>query len=275
MDDARKIIHKATSKLLVILDKLRRAGEAQVCLMAMPLLLRGFPVSCQYCHELHAHQSCIRVCYVLPRLYGPHAAKILARWLGSHTRLSNNQLGSMSSLNMQDPMIPVAWAKIEVRRLVFFWTRPVALPTGLQWSHGAMCCGYGWSHGQDQQNDCTFKSYHHISRTSCSNVVVIQASLTLLCLTVNRWAKDFGEFFGEPLDNLWETEIERGGDGDTSAQSRNLGMVMWIWVIKSLVVRSDLALLNRLIVFFILIFFSFCLLCLVSYYVCRKEKERI
>jgi len=85
----------------------------------------------------------------------------------------------------------------------------------------------------------TFKYYHHISRTGSSNVVALQASLKLLCSTVNRRAEDFEEFFGEQLDKFWGTEIERGGDGDTSARSRKLAMVMWIWIIKGLVVRSD------------------------------------
>jgi len=85
----------------------------------------------------------------------------------------------------------------------------------------------------------TFKYYHHISRTGSSNVVALQASLKLLSSTVNRRAEDFEEFFGEQLDKFWGTEIERGGDGDTSARSRKLAMVMWIWIIKGLVVRSD------------------------------------
>ncbi|PLW12852.1 hypothetical protein PCASD_19948 [Puccinia coronata f. sp. avenae] len=83
----------------------------------------------------------------------------------------------------------------------------------------------------------TFKYYHHISRTASSNVVALQASLKLLCSTVNRRAEDFNEFFGEQLDQFWESEIETGGRD--RARSRKLGIVMWIWIIKGLVVRSD------------------------------------
>ncbi|POW16262.1 hypothetical protein PSTT_01443, partial [Puccinia striiformis] len=83
----------------------------------------------------------------------------------------------------------------------------------------------------------TFKYYHHISQTGSSNLVALQASLRLLCSTVNRRAEDFEEFFGEQLDEFWNSHIEHGGVYQT--RSRKLAIEMWVWIVKGLVVRSD------------------------------------
>ncbi|KAI9620626.1 hypothetical protein KEM48_008165 [Puccinia striiformis f. sp. tritici PST-130] len=76
----------------------------------------------------------------------------------------------------------------------------------------------------------TFKYYHHISQTGSSNLVALQASLRLLCSTVNRRAEDFEEFFGEQLDEFWNSHIEHGGVYQT--RSRKLAIEMWVWIVK-------------------------------------------
>ncbi|WAQ85506.1 hypothetical protein PtA15_6A134 [Puccinia triticina] len=83
----------------------------------------------------------------------------------------------------------------------------------------------------------TFRYYNHICQTGSSNLVALQASLRLLCSTVNRRAEDFEGFFGEQLDQFWASEIETGRL--TRARSRKLAIVTWIWIVKGLVVRSD------------------------------------
>ncbi|KAA1102014.1 hypothetical protein PGT21_035075 [Puccinia graminis f. sp. tritici] len=82
-----------------------------------------------------------------------------------------------------------------------------------------------------------FKYYHFISQTGTPNPVALQASLRLLCSTVNRRAEDFNHFFGEQLDQFWASEIE--ASRLTRPRSRKLAIMMWIWIIKGLVVRSD------------------------------------
>ncbi|POV99300.1 hypothetical protein PSHT_13600 [Puccinia striiformis] len=87
----------------------------------------------------------------------------------------------------------------------------------------------------------TFKYYHHISQTGSSNLVALQASLRLLCSTVNRRAEvspvRFRGIFWEQLDEFWNSQIEHGGVYQT--RSRKLAIEMWVWIVKGLVVRSD------------------------------------
>jgi hypothetical protein len=48
---------------------------------------------------------------------------------------------------------------------------------------------------------------------------------------------DFNEFFGEQLDQFWASEIE--ASRLTRPRARKLAIMMWIWIVKGLVVRSD------------------------------------